>query len=421
MKDDIQFIKPGDPVPKGDNVYIRRSEYTEDEQREQIAKSEQHIKQLERALSQTVKDMKPALDNIRHFYVENKDVLDRVDEWEEISGLTMDEIDGMDFSEAIELIRNKMGNLNPDFFEVLDSSKPPNYIVPNNRLMKLLAANKIPFNLKDVPIALSAKLKETHTNLVMINFDDNNIRISNGDKPFDRKDREIFNAFCSLYDAGNRKVTSRQVYRTMNALLGSEDVTPGTLEDIENRIEKQMMMFVDINFEVEYRHYNKLPKNKKIDTAVILKDQLLPVAKITLDSGNGIKTNGFVIKDQPVLYKYAQEFKQVVSIPLEILNIKKLNSTSRNNLIKIYIATRIEQLNSKKKRGLKLMVADKRILFESIYEHAEIVNVSATERGRIRKTIEVILKDFASKKYIKSYEFKKDGRSYTKVDFDTYS
>jgi hypothetical protein len=78
----------------------------------------------------------PLFKFMRKFYQQNQDVLDKTDEWEAITGLSLEEMDELELWELIQLVREKM---TPREIEILDSIIPKLYIMPNNKLANELS------------------------------------------------------------------------------------------------------------------------------------------------------------------------------------------------------------------------------------------------------------------------------------------
>lgn len=419
-KEDIVFFQKGEKMPKGENVYFRKNQYTEDEQRDMImyaqkalthfndskSKQREFIEKangntrdhLNKFVAQSVEDLK----DMKEFFQANQDVLDRVDEWEEITGLTTDEIDDMDLADVIELIRGKLDVRESPSFEILDSVRPKNYIIPNNKLANALP-HKIPYN---EMVNLEVNKQKGTLNPVTINYEDENIEIYDEEKRFTPYDRTVHNAVCSIFEAGNINFTPDQVYRCMNGLDNKASVSAQAVGAITKSLDKSRRIYAKVDYTQEAISYKLAPADT---TRLIFEDYILSARKVTLEAG-GHQVSGYKLNSKPLLYEYAQKTKQVITVPSHLLDTQGVvNNTKEVIVIREYLIRRIEVMKASNRHSNK-------ITFEKIYTQIGLTDPDKKKAGRIRTIIEKLLTLFASNKYIKKFEFYKSGRSFKGVE-----
>lgn len=287
--------------------------------------------------------------------------------------------------------------------ERLNSIRAINYIIPNTKVMNALSQGKLLPG--DTDIMVSSRLKKEVITKFTLNYDDDNIEIFDKDKRFTPYDRAVHNAVVSIREAGNVNFTPNQVYRCMNGLSEGEYVSPQAIGSITRSIDKTRRILVKINYSNEAKAWRK-----DIDNCIV-EDYILSAKKVILEAG-GNEVIGYRIHSKPILYEYAQVTGQVLTIPNSLLNTKGiLNSTPEVAVITEYLIRRIEVMKSKNNKS-----QSNKILLTTIYEEIEIMDPTKEKAKKIRDTITKLLDNFQDKKYIKSYEFYKEGRAFKGIE-----
>lgn len=166
-------------------------------------------------------------------------------------------------------------------------------------------------------------------------------------------DRQVQDAFCSLYEYGDKShiVTVPMIYRAMTA--SSIDPSPQQAGAITRSIEKQrrINVVIDASKELERRGVtdeNGNPVKFKYD------DFLLSLKGIEVTAG-GKKVKAYQMKDPPLLLTYSKLTKQLLTVKSDYLDIKEVTTKgniTKNSLrntesrisIKGYLIRRIEVL-----------------------------------------------------------------------------
>lgn len=345
-----------------------------------------------------IHDFVKSVTDINKFYEANKDVLELVDQWSDITGLSLDEINKLELPEIIELVREK-ANLKGDI-ELLKSVLPKNYIMPNNKLAQKITDDVIKYNKAN---SLLVNKQKNIISMVELNYDDKNIQITETDKKFTAYDRAVHNAICSIYEAGNRLFTPDQVYRCMNGLDDQQYVSPQAVGAITKSIDKSRRIHVKVDCTKEAQAYNK--KAEKM----IMDGYILAATRINVKAG-GKEVTGYELNNKPILYRYAQMTKQIITVPSKLLNTKDvIKSTPDVIVIREYLIRRIEGMKNEK-NNLKNQIA-----FEKVYIELDQPNPIKQKAQKIRETIDILLKKFKNEKYIKGHEFYKEGKSFKGV------
>ena len=311
----------------------------------------------------------------------------------------------LSFSELLDAINIKSSSIEgKEEIELLNSILPQNYIIPNNRLIKKMVKDKVPYNEGfDLKINNEAA-KEAVITKVSLNYDDSNIQIYDKDKRFTPYDRSVHDAICSWYEAGNINFTPEQIYRCMNGFDDSQYVSPQAVGAITKSLDKSRRILANIDYTDEAKEYSK-----GIDNCIV-EDYILSAKKVTLEAG-GHKVTGYKLNSKPVLYEYAQVSGQVLTIPSRLLNTKKvIRSSPEVIIIRAYLIREIEWM---KRKGSK---RNTKIRFEPIYIEIGDPKPTKQKAERIRETIKKLLGSFETKKYIKNHEFYKKGRSFEGVE-----
>lgn len=320
---------------------------------------------------------------------------------EEIRKANIKDLKGIsrDFKIYVDNLFNK-ANIDMELQEIekLDSIKPTKYIMPNNRMInKLVEGVLLP---GETDLIVSNSLKKEVITKVALNYDDDNIEIFDKDKRFTPFDRAVHNSVCSIYEAGNVNFTPNQVYRCMNGLSEGEYVSPQAIGSITRSIDKTRRTYTKVIYTDEAKAWKK-----DIDNCIV-EDHILSAKKITLEAG-GNEVTGYKLNSKPILYEYAQVSGQVLTIPTELLNTKGfLNSTPEVTIIKEYLIREIEWMKNKHSKRRN------QITLIGVYKELDILNPTKEKAKKIRDSISKILDSFKDDKYIKVYEFYKEGRSF---------
>lgn len=224
---------------------------------------------------------------------------------------------------------------------------------------------------------------------------------------FDTFDKRVYNAVCSLYEAGNAVLTPSMVYRQMNGLQGREKVSDASIKRIEQSIDKCRHIKLGIEFSDDLKNYSKAD-----GSVSLLQDALISAEKVIVQI-KGQETLGYQLQGKPILYAYVQLYSnQIMSIDTELLNVKShVKRESFNTmLLKEYLIRRIEIIKDVRGR------TSNRILFDRIYEELQIEHPSPKQVRSVREGTEKILLSFKEKGYIKNYDLYRSGKAFKGIE-----
>lgn len=153
--------------------------------------------------------------------------------------------------------------------------------------------------------------------IAFLSYEDKNIQITG--RQLTPLDKTVHNAICSLYEAGNLVFTPNMVYRAMNGLTESERIVEerGTIEPIIESIEAGRFRRFSVNAEEQIKKY--YPTVKKFT----YESYFLPLDKVTVTLSNGETREAYRFLSAPPLYEYSKNIKQVISVPIKLLDSRK--------------------------------------------------------------------------------------------------
>lgn len=356
-------------------------------------------------------EMRDLLREMRENLQPIQDLLDELDELkpfikaelkkEEYGGKTFDDI--MDYTpgELLEMLRDP-DSLLTKIFEAARKAKAEAETVTikhaddieypldkiNSRAWNLLTEDtggqlKIAFDL------LPKKQNLQATAYYSINFDNlgDNVKITKRLQPFDKR---VYIAVSALYNAGNDVITATQIYYAMG-----NTGKPGTkhIKKIDDALSK--MTGAKITLDNQHEHdalKGKYPLFK-------YDGSLLPIERITAIVNGQISESAIHIFREPPLMTFAKERKQVTTIDVALLQ-SPINKTDANLLIDDYLIDRISKAKNGKGKSC-------RILFKTLYEHAEIK--TKMQRQRAPEKVEKYLTYYQQQGFIKRYTMQADG------------
>ena len=283
-----------------------------------------------------------------------------------------------------------------DSIEMLHSIIPENFYITNNKLSNEMTKDFINKGNIELAVINSSQKGEIFT-YNSLTYDNKNISIT-GQHEFTAYDRAIHNAVCSLYAAGNDVITPAMVYRTVNGMSENQKASPQAMESIVNSLDKSRFMRLKVDYSEEAKARDINIEKAEFDS------YLLPAKKITVKAG-GNEVDAYKIIEMPDLYKYSQQTKQIISIPLNVLDTKKaIRSSEEIITIKEYLIRRIEMMKHNKSLSNK-------IIYEVIFEEIGIANPDKKKSFALRATIKAIFELWKKKSYIQNYTEYKQSKS----------
>lgn len=361
----------------------------------------------EKKAKETIHDMKKAkesnvavLNELEH-YLKNESDPKTKEKYNKLIEHHKENVKILDnFLDTFNRIQKKKVRRNTIEMEILDSIRPDKYIIPNNKLSNSLTDVKTPFNNSE--FMLEVNKKKNIKNPVTINYEDDNIQITNKEKRFTPYDRVVHNAICSLFEAGNSNFTPIQVYRAMNGLPNSYRPSPQAIGAVTKSIDKMTNIKTTIDFTDEAKKHNYEVDKTEVEENILL------ASKIFVKAG-GHETTGYKLYKKPLLYEYAQISKQVLTVPIELINTSQvINSTPENIVIREFLIRRIERMKHNNDGN--------KILLKAIYDEIGHEEPSRKKAMKVRDTASLLLDKFKKDKYIKKHIFYKKGRTIAGIE-----
>lgn len=309
---------------------------------------------------------------------------------------------------------------------------PEQHSMPNHKLVNALthvpAIDEAGFN---VLIDVSKHgAKNVVTSSCLLSYEGDNVKIT-GRQPFTQYDRAVYDAVTSLYIAGNRTVTTDMICREMVGKTEQEKPSAQQKAAVTKSLEKMRFTRATINCGDEFAMRRiQIDGNNATggfdENLLYLRGKWLKAGKHTI--------RGYDILSAPVLYEYSRMTKQIVSVPVALLDVKKrdkkgnftthsLDYTEQRVLIKNHLLRRIEGMKGKNglnnhSIALKDYEKDGK-LHEGLYTIAgkpELSQPAAANLDKkelqkrkndafsIRADVELILDYWTKVKYIRGFE-----------------
>lgn len=288
-----------------------------------------------------------------------------------------------------------------------DTKKPTTHIQPISKV-----ADKVTEVMSGEAVLLDvsggSEAKRSVLTSLSLNYDGDDLELS---RPMAAYDKEIHNAVATLYVAGNRTFTARQVYQTMTGV--NSKPSKKKIEEIEASLDKQRRTFVTLDWSKELRG-----KTVEIDGETVTADQchletyMLNAKKLTIRTAKGNEVMGYSIAEPPVLYQHAITTRQLISYPQALLEATSAvaSNTNTNMLMRSYLITRIKTMT---RPGAKIA---KQIRYDTVFEKAGAEPKERKDKARLVKTIKKYLDAFVKEGLISGWsEYEAKGSSHEKV------
>ena len=222
-------------------------------------------------------------------------------------------------------------------------------------------------------------------------------------------DLAVMDSVYTLYKNGCTSFTPEMVARVMSGDAKAY-VKPQKAGSITKSLRKLAFIRITLDCTEEYK-----ARGIKIGSALFT-DYLLPMSEVQLKAVNGeTYLDGFLVKEVPILYDYAERTGRIASVPTALLEVPGVSDTDDGILVKRYLIQRIEEL--KKARN-------KSDLKEIIYYNSEVNKGALSDlwyndniknlrdkKAKLHKMIVKILDSFKCEKYIRGYDILTEGKS----------
>lgn len=241
--------------------------------------------------------------------------------------------------------------------------------------------------------------KQAVTTAVRLDYEEQDgIKIS---RPMTAYDRLVHDSVATLWAAGNKVLTPRQVYHAMTGAKNKP--SSKALAEVEASIDKQFRTWITLDYSEEARgrelaFEGEPVKEYKIET------HMLAGSKETIRTAKGSEVVGYRLIEAPILYRHDMATRQIISYPQTLLEASSnvASNTARNILIRDYLIKRIKRMRGK---------APREIRYATLYEEIGEADANKKARQVIRDSAAKYLDSFKESGLIagwKEYTDKKD-------------
>jgi hypothetical protein len=230
-------------------------------------------------------------------------------------------------------------------------------------------------------------------------------------------DRNVFNAVCTLIEAGNTTIIPSLVFETMT---GKQARNHTAYDKIVKSIDKMSTTRISLDYKNQLIAWKKSNPNFDSDqiTGLFKLVYLLPVEETVVEVGNH-KVTGYELIKVPELYTYAKWQGQIASYPTYLLK-DTLSNTDRNIVLKNYLLERIVRAKNKS----KVTNSDLTIKLETLVNLCDIDEQDTTDsnkrvyRKRLSDSTKKCFDTLVKKSFIKSWTTIKSGKKITAYKFE---
>ena len=242
---------------------------------------------------------------------------------------------------------------------------------------------------------------------------------TNDGQPLTRAHGEIYDAICTLWEAGNKVVTDGMIARTIwprTSYHGSETFSPTELKIIRQLMDELRNAYISIDATEELRKYKKIGQ----DDYWKISDYAIPSSIIYTSINGGVYHRSYRLLRTPVLFAYSSVLAQVFSGPITILEqndkaTKRVARTLKSAQVRTFLLERIHHFgsNSYKKK-------ENYILFDRVYDAYQVRDCSSQDvekkdRAAARKAALDALANFRRDGLITDYKLIKKGGKYISI------
>ena len=245
-----------------------------------------------------------------------------------------------------------------------------------------------------------------------------NVELEDGEKNITPLDAAIMDAVYTLYCNGSNVFTAENVARVMAAdYKGSHKISDYRIQTIVSSLKKLASIRITIDCTDEYhvRKVQDIPKDR-----IKLTTYLLPLEEIEVISGNQKRLHGYRLLKKPALYQYAETVKQIMAVPIELLQIPGAENTEEMILLKRALITKIELLrnakNNVKNNYISYLYYDAKTGQQNGLFIAAGINPAdntpagwKNKRSKLHKRVCLILDRYKQIGYIQGYDVRKLG------------
>lgn len=213
-------------------------------------------------------------------------------------------------------------------------------------------------------------------------------------------DMMVLDAVCTLAQNGLTIFTPEAISRIMTGNT-QKHVSEQKINRIKESIDKMRKITIKMNC-TEELNARGIDPSKTIfnieDTSY-----LLPIHIRTVTMANGHVKTGYILLEMPILYVYARYIKQIITVPITLLQSEKYNETEEITLIRNYLIRKIAILKNSKNKIKGNTINIQSLLADLGYSQTDYSNW-AKKYKNLCDIILLIMQDFKEVQYIQDYE-----------------
>lgn len=241
-----------------------------------------------------------------------------------------------------------------------------------------------------------------------LTYDSSDVKLSRPISPFDMS---VHNAVCSLWDAGDRYITDRQIWQLMT---GKESAAEASLQAVRESMEWLMRTWATIDFSAELRGEQKVLDGEPFTPEQAKRaGNLLLGFNDTVVATNGKRVDGYKLSDDmPILLQHDRVLNQVQPYDPALLGavFQGLSSTRMNIVIRDYLMRRVSRI------GNTRSPSSRRIKYDTLLERIGRKDAKAKDRDRIINSVKKILEALKAQGLIAGWsEYRNGGRSHKRL------
>lgn len=307
---------------------------------------------------------------------------------------------------------------------VLHSIIPSTSLMPNNALINNMQQKPaINAGEYDVTVSNSTKNRNEIVAVVQIDYDESETGIKLITPNMTEYERQVTNAICSLWRYGHEShiFTSDMIYRTMTGQGSGGKATSGQKSAITRFMRKWEAVKITLDFSEEAKKRNYAANGAPVKS-VFVRERFLNLREVTVKAGSETVT-AWQLKEEPLILKYCELSKQVLSVPLDLLNIKEVQrglpttvSISNNDdriAVKGNLLRRIAILKYRKRNKQEWSSV---ISFDTVFDETGLQQASKDKRSNMYSYIKQCLDFWKAEKWITGYSMLTKGKKITGVN-----
>lgn len=283
--------------------------------------------------------------------------------------------------------------------------KPSFFSMANTKLSNFLFDNEYDFTRPSRLVVSEKKKKEVlvSAQIFLSIRDENGLKVPQNITAYDKA---VHDGLCSVLTQNKNMIaTSRQIYE---AMAGKTTTNRQAIEHVIHSLNKMSMTKI-------YLDYSQQAKNKGLSfDRMTFEGNLLYFIGVEVET-NGQISKGYKFLTTPILYEYAANIGQIITVNKSLLNIPNVANTDDSVVLRHYLLRRIQTMKNQRN-----CVNQNKIKFDSMFSYCSISNsgqqLSRTQLNRKRRIVYDTLQAWVNMKYIKGYTEYRDGRKILGVE-----